>query len=105
MMFSKFTFNSIGGFDERFFIYFEDTDFCFKVQNKGYKVLYCPNAEILHHNNYSDNYYAKKFYFYESLEKFIYKYKDKIYWSLLVYYLAKLMKYVFYLKRRFMAII
>ena len=102
MLFSKTTYYKAKGFDEIFFIYFEDTDFCLKVKDVGLKVMYCPQAEVLHYNNYSDNYNSKIFYFYESFEKFIYKYKHKIYLGLLVYYLAKLIKSFFYLKRQFL---
>ena len=102
MLFSKKTYYKVKGFDENFFIYFEDTDFCLKVKDAGLKVMYCPEAEVLHYNNYSDNYNLKTFYFYESFEKFIYKYKHKIYLGLLVYYLAKLIKSFFYLKRQFL---
>jgi len=100
MVFDKEIYNKVGGLDESFFLYFEDTDFCLKIKKLGFKVLYCPKAEILHHNNYSDNYSSKIFYFYESFEKFIYKYKNKICLGLLVYYFAKLIKNIFYLKRR-----
>ena len=101
MMFSKNLFDSVNGFDEVFFIYFEDTDFCLKVKDAGLKVLYCPSAKIVHCNDYSDNGHAKIFYFYESFEKFIYKYKHKICLGILVYYFAKLINNIFQLKRRF----
>ena len=104
MIFSKKIYDAVGGFDENFFMYFEDTDFCFKIKNKGYEVLYHPYAQIIHHNNYSDNYSSKTFYFYQSFEKFIYKYKYKIFGGSLVYYLAKLIKHISYFKKRLAAI-
>ena len=99
MMFSKKLFTSMGGFDESFFIYFEDTDFCLRVKDAGFKVLYYPDAQVVHHNDYSDNYSIKTFYFYQSFEKFIYKYKSKISLGILVYYFAKLINKFFHLKR------
>lgn len=43
-------FRRLGGFDERFApAYYEDTDLCFAVRRLGYKVLYCPNAKVIHH--------------------------------------------------------
>ena len=100
MIFPKKAYYDVGGFDEIFFIYFEDTDFCYKIKDKKYKVLYYPKAKVMHHNNFSDNHNSKNFYFYESFEKFIYKYKNKICLGLLVYYLAKLTKHIFNLKRQ-----
>jgi GT2 family glycosyltransferase len=38
----------IGGLDELFFRSFEDADFCFKVRNIGYKIVYNPYAKSYH---------------------------------------------------------
>lgn len=38
----------IGLFDDDYFAYFEDTDFCHRVWLAGYKVIYEPRAEIFH---------------------------------------------------------
>jgi len=37
-----------GGFDEGFFMYFEDTDLCRRVWRTGYKVIYDPDAVVIH---------------------------------------------------------
>ena len=34
--------------DERFFLYFEDVDLCFRLKNEGWKVLYYPEALMIH---------------------------------------------------------
>ena len=34
--------------DEKFFIYWDDTDFCFRVKKMGYKILYTPITKVLH---------------------------------------------------------
>lgn len=39
---------AVGNFDERFFLYFEDTDLSYKLQKKGFKVVYFPNAQMIH---------------------------------------------------------
>ncbi len=38
----------IGLFDEKFFLYFEETDLALRASKKGYKNTYIPNAKILH---------------------------------------------------------
>ena len=38
-----------GYMDENYFMYVEDTDLCYQMWKKGWKVFYYPNAEILHH--------------------------------------------------------
>lgn len=38
----------LGGFDEKFFYYFEETDLCHRIWDAGYSVLYTPEASITH---------------------------------------------------------
>lgn len=42
------TLSNVGLFDEKFFMYFEDIDLCFRTQLSGYKIFYTPDA-IAHH--------------------------------------------------------
>ena len=38
----------VGGFDERFFCYFEDIDLAFRLRLLGHRCLYVPNAKVEH---------------------------------------------------------
>lgn len=38
----------VGGMDERFFLYFEDVDWCRRFWEKGWQVVYVPDAEFSH---------------------------------------------------------
>ncbi len=40
----------IGNFDERFFMYYEDTDLCRRAWESGYKVCYTPAAVFVHYH-------------------------------------------------------
>lgn len=40
---------SIRGWDEEFFVYGEDIDFCYRLKQKGYKIMYVPEFEVLHY--------------------------------------------------------
>lgn len=43
-------FAEIGGFDEQYApAYYEDTDLCMALRRKGYRILYQPEAEVIHH--------------------------------------------------------
>lgn len=41
-------FEAIGGFDERYFMYFEDADLCRRVTEAGWPIRYVPSAEVDH---------------------------------------------------------
>lgn len=41
-------FRSIGGFDERYFLYYEDVDLCARLRIAGYDVRLCSNARVVH---------------------------------------------------------
>ncbi|HWP30236.1 MAG TPA: glycosyltransferase family 2 protein [Fimbriimonadales bacterium] len=41
-------FERLGGFDERFFMYLEDVDLCYRTHQSNYRVVYLPTAVITH---------------------------------------------------------
>jgi GT2 family glycosyltransferase len=53
MMVKKKVFDEVAGFDESFKVGFGDTDFCLRVQEKGYLNIYTPYAELYHHESAS----------------------------------------------------
>jgi N-acetylglucosaminyl-diphospho-decaprenol L-rhamnosyltransferase len=40
--------NEIGELDERFPFYFEDADWCMRMREAGWKILYCPPLRVIH---------------------------------------------------------
>lgn len=50
IMIKKQVFEKIGFFDERYFLYYEDADFCFRAKLAGFKILYVPGAIVYHKN-------------------------------------------------------
>jgi GT2 family glycosyltransferase len=38
----------LGLFDEHYFHYFEETDYCYNARFHGYKVIYCPKSTVIH---------------------------------------------------------
>ncbi|ANT64905.1 glycosyltransferase family 2 protein [Prosthecochloris sp. CIB 2401] len=40
--------DEIGYFDERFFLYYEETDLCLRAKRSGWKVYFIPDAEVIH---------------------------------------------------------
>jgi N-acetylglucosaminyl-diphospho-decaprenol L-rhamnosyltransferase len=41
-------FDAVGGFDERYFLYFEDVDFGVRLRQAGYAIVYDPTIRVLH---------------------------------------------------------
>ena len=79
-------FKEIGGFDEQFFLYLEDTDLCLRLRKMGYEIAYNPEAIFYHKlgsstkkrefqtkliHNVSMYYYVKKNFDYNPLLLFL----------------------------------
>jgi GT2 family glycosyltransferase len=55
MLFRREVFKELGGFDERYFLYYEDVDLCASLRLRGYEVALCPDAEVIHHAHRSSH--------------------------------------------------
>ena len=49
MMIRRKALKEVGLLDERFFMYFEDADWCRRFWQRGYKVVYLPGAKMSHY--------------------------------------------------------
>ena len=50
MMVRKGDLDKVGGFDERYFMYFEDVDWARRFWENGLKVVYYPKVTMYHHH-------------------------------------------------------
>lgn len=50
LLLSRELLNKLGGFDERFFMYFEDTDLCRRIKQLGLKAIYNPTVTVKHYH-------------------------------------------------------
>jgi len=48
MVMRRSVFETLGGFDEKIFMYFEDDDLCYRVQERGLSVVIFTGAEVVH---------------------------------------------------------
>lgn len=48
MLFNSSDYMKIGGFDESYFLYYEDVDICIRLWKSGLKVALCSNAQTIH---------------------------------------------------------
>jgi len=53
MMIRKSVYDELHGFDEGFQLIFSDVDFCLRAINKGYRVVYNPDVQLIHHEGIS----------------------------------------------------
>lgn len=51
----KKVFDELSGFDEKYFMYVEDMDLCFRAKKLGYKVLYNPEIALVHYKHGSSS--------------------------------------------------
>jgi GT2 family glycosyltransferase len=49
MLVRRELFEQLGGFDERFFMYVEDTDLCKRFHDAGKQVVYLGDIDVIHH--------------------------------------------------------
>ncbi|MGA7937861.1 MAG: glycosyltransferase family 2 protein [Kovacikia sp.] len=49
----KVLFDRLGGFDETFFMYFEESDLCYRAKQLGWKILYTPEVSLIHIRGHS----------------------------------------------------
>lgn len=64
---------SVGLLDENFYMYYEDGEWCYRIIKAGWKVLYCPQAEVIHYRGQTSrnapaktvlSYYESRLYFF-----------------------------------------
>jgi GT2 family glycosyltransferase len=53
MMMPHSLFAQLGGWDETYFFYGEDIDFCYRINQAGYEIVYYPHVTVLHYKGAS----------------------------------------------------
>jgi len=48
LMVQRQSFEAVGGFDERIFLYYEDDDLCYRLRRLGRALIFVPEAEVMH---------------------------------------------------------
>ena len=73
---TKKLWDALGGFDRRFFIWYEEVDYCFQAKQRGYKTLYTPRTTIIHVSGHSFSQVARPirmFWFARSMVQYTFK--------------------------------
>ena len=87
-------FNLLGGFDEKFFMYFEESDLCQRVRNEGYKILYTPYVSLIHIRGHSVNKISSKMAVEYRRSQIYYYHKHRPMWEILILRIYLLLKFL-----------
>lgn len=49
MLFRRSVYEGLNGFDENYFLYYEDVDICARLKLSGFQAILCPASPIVHH--------------------------------------------------------
>lgn len=101
MLIKKEVFQTVGMMDECYFVYYDDTDFVWRANGEGYKIVYYPDAIVHHKVSFSTGGG-------ESLFSIFYTTRNRIYFirknfnllfqilSLTFFYATRVVKFFFY---------
>ena len=91
MMIRKSDFDLLGGFDEYFFMYYEDTDLSYKVKELGKEIYYVPGSVVRHIHTGSSKEWSPFFIYHVFRNRLLFilrHYPLRVYWH-------QFMKYVY----------
>jgi len=88
--------NTVGLMDERFFMYAEETDWCYRFKRAGYKLMFTPDVKIIHLGAASSNQVRPQMIMQWRISALLYFRKHK---NLLTYGMAWVLINLFFLTR------
>jgi N-acetylglucosaminyl-diphospho-decaprenol L-rhamnosyltransferase len=86
MLIRRQVFEQIGPFDEGYFLYFEETDFCYSARRAGWKVYYVADAPVTHLGSVSTGLHDMSCrmprYWFDSRHRYLLKHHGRAYTAL-----------------------
>jgi len=101
LLIKKETFKTVGLFDERFFLYYEDDDWCKRARNKGWHILIEPKAKIFHLLSSSIGQFSNRQIYYCTRNLLLYTQKNENYLILLLVIAYLNIRSIYYLFKGF----
>jgi GT2 family glycosyltransferase len=95
MFIEKSIFSAIGLFDEQFFLYYEDVDFCFRAHKKKFPIRVLLTEKVFHEEKSEKNQVKKVYHLVQSGEKFFKKHSSGLclIWFYIFYFLRRVKNY------------
>lgn len=70
----------VGYLDEQYFMYFEETDWCFRIKKAGGEIWICPEARVVHHGGGEEGHFDEKrvVYYHQGLFRYLRKHSTPL---------------------------
>ncbi len=80
MFLRRQVYDQVGGMDEAFFMYSEELDWCYRIRQAGWEIMYLPSAQVTHYEGKSSEQAAaaRDIYFHSSKVRFFRKYRGAV---------------------------
>lgn len=78
LLFSAKCFRILKGFDEKFFMYFEDADICTRANKNGFNIWYFPDIKAIHYASHQNRKIFSKHFVWYWMSSFRYQIKNQI---------------------------
>jgi len=69
----------VGSFDSRFFMYWEEVDWCTRAQRAGYGLLFVPQAKMWHKISPADQSYSPRILYYMTRNRLLFLHKNLLF--------------------------
>lgn len=95
MLVRRAVYDQIGGLDERFFMYSEELDWCYRAKQAGWRVVYFPRAQVRHYEGKSSEQVLaqRDIYFHSSKVRYFKKHHGVLKGELLRWFLLGMFAY------------
>ena len=98
MIIQKEVFDEVGLMDERYFAYYDDTDFVYRAIQAGFTMFYEPSLEIIHKVSSSSGENSNFYVYHSNRNKIYFVRKHYAFWhQLIVYGYVLLSRFIFWL--------
>jgi GT2 family glycosyltransferase len=93
MLIRRSLFESLGGFDEDYFMYFEESDLCQRAREAGWQVWYIPEVQVMHIKGASTQQQASPMRLEYRRSQLLYYQKHRPLWEQLIVRVYLIMKF------------
>jgi GT2 family glycosyltransferase len=83
LLIRRAVFEDLRGFDERFFMYFEELDLSLRARRRGWRSMFLPDADVFHEGGASSDQIPATRLFYVLRSRILYAYKHFKWWQAL----------------------